>query len=352
MEGTSHPSQEQNDPGGKGGAASKVDRKRFLTVGLGLLGAAAATRAGLLEEAQTAHADPAPAPAAAAGPPRQWAMAFDLRKCDGCVTTDKAPQCVEACNAEHFVPPGQEWIRVLQVSDASGHVSFLPRPCMHCENPPCVNVCPVGATYRTNEGVTLVNQDRCIGCRMCMAACPYSVRQFNWDQPANPPGATFAKYSPEYPVPHRKGTVEKCMLCAHLTKDGKLPACVSGCPMFAIYLGDLTQDIATNGKEVVKFSSFLATNSAYRLREELGTRPRVWYIPGYGQDFGRTIDDTREPKQPRTWEQQGTKYDPAMPGPAPANESGAAVMTMPDGTQMVMKSPSQAAAKASGGATP
>lgn len=347
MKESDHSTMGQGDLDSKRAATPKVDRKHFLTFGLGLLGAAAAGQVGLHEEAQTAHADAAPP----AGPTRQWAMVFDLRKCDGCVTTDKAPQCVEACNAEHFVPPGQEWIRVLQVNDATGHVSFLPRPCMQCENPPCVNVCPVGATYRTNEGVTLVNQDRCIGCRMCMAACPYSVRQFNWDDPVNPPGATFAKYSPEYPVPHRRGTVEKCMLCAHLTKDGKLPACVSGCPMFAIYLGDLSQDIATNGKEVVKLSSFLSENSAYRLREELGTRPRVWYIPGYGQDYGRTIDDTREPKQPRTWEQQGAKFDPSMQNSAQAAGTGS-IKTMPDGTTMVMPAGSPTHTAPQQGGTP
>jgi len=234
---------------------------------------------------------------------RQWAMVIDLRKCEGCITTDKAPQCIEGCNAEHFVPKGQEWIRVFEVEGAAGHTSFMPRPCMQCENPPCVNVCPVGATYRTEEGIILINHERCIGCRMCMAACPYGVRSFNWDQPENPPEATFAKYSPEYPVPHRRGTVEKCMLCAHRLEDGKLPACAEACPMYAIYLGDLSEDIATNGKEVVKLGDFLAANSAFRLKEELGTRPRVWYIPGHGQEEGHDINERRHPKPARSWQE-------------------------------------------------
>jgi molybdopterin-containing oxidoreductase family iron-sulfur binding subunit len=252
--------------------------------------------------------------AESAAPKRQWALIFDLKKCEGCVTRGTAPQCVEGCNAEHFVPAGQEWIKVFEVEGAGGHSYFMPRPCMQCENPPCVHVCPVGATYRTDEGITLINQDRCIGCRMCMAACPYSARSFNWSEPENPPGATFATYSPEYPVPHRQGTVEKCMLCAHRAKDGKLPACASACPMFAIYLGDLTQDIATNGKEVVKLSQFLADNSAFRLKEELGTRPRVWYLPGHGQEFGHNLDDTRKPQPARTWKEQGVTLDSAGQG--------------------------------------
>ncbi len=310
-------SESKSDKAGQAGsrptrtASFQLSRKRFLTIGLGALGVAAAGGAGLLKEgspAQAADAEPASART------RQWAMVFDLRKCEGCVTTDKAPQCVEGCNAEHFVPQEQEWIRVFEVEGAGGHSHFLPRPCMQCENPPCVKVCPVEATYRTEEGIILINHERCIGCRLCMAACPYGVRQFNWGEPENPPGATFARYSPEFPVPHRRGTVEKCMLCAHRVKDGKLPACAEACPMYAIYLGDFTEDIATNGKEVVKLSNFLAENSAFRLKEDLGTRPRVWYIPGHGQEYGHNLNEARKPQKARTWQEQGVSLATAHDG--------------------------------------
>ena len=282
-------------------APPEITRRRFLGA-LGGLGTAAIVRA-------TALAQPATPEVHSETPKetkrtRQWAMVIDLRKCEGCVTRDAPPSCVEACNAEHFVPSGQEWIKVFEMEGAGGHTYFMPRPCMQCENAPCLNVCPVGATYRNEEGVILIDHERCIGCRMCMAACPYDARSFNWEQPDNPPGATFANYSPEYPVPHRRGTVEKCMLCAHRTAAGRLPACAEACPMYAIYLGDLMEDIATNGQEVVKLSLFLAEHSAFRLKEELGTRPRVWYIPGHGEEYGHDVNEHRPSSPARTWQEQ------------------------------------------------
>ena len=241
----------------------------------------------LTQAAPAAEAQTSPAPS---GPQRQWAMVIDLRKCEGCTTIDKPAQCIEACQKAHHLPDGQQWIRVVQERDQQGMSFFRPIPCMQCENAPCVRVCPVGANFHSKQGVVLVDHNKCIGCRMCIAACPYDARVFNWTEPKNPPAATFASYSPEYPLPHRKGTVSKCMLCAHNAAKGELPACASGCPMGAIYMGDLVSDVATNGQEVVRMSAFLKDNHATRYKEELGTRPRVYYIPGHGEAFGLKPD--------------------------------------------------------------
>ena len=115
-------------------------------------------------------------PARSVAPSNQkWVMVIDLTKCDGC------GDCTKACNAMHFVPPMQEWIRVYEVTDnpAAGPY-FLARPCMQCDNPPCVRGCPVGATFKRTDGIVMMDQDRCIGCRNCIAQCPYGARSFNW----------------------------------------------------------------------------------------------------------------------------------------------------------------------------
>jgi molybdopterin-containing oxidoreductase family iron-sulfur binding subunit len=176
-----------------------------------------------------------------------------------------------------------------------------------------VNVCPVAATYHDEDGVVLIDHRRCIGCRLCIAACPYQRRFFNWGTPELPPEAAFAVYSPLYPVPAVKGTVIKCMFCAHLLPHGQLPFCVAACPNKVLYMGDLNEDIASNGQEVVKLSKFLDDNDAFRYKEELGTKPRVWYLPGHGQDVGRKADDPRPLKSP-IWPWGGFVAPPGMSG--------------------------------------
>ncbi len=238
-------------------------------------------------------------------------MVIDLRKCEGCVTIGQPPQCTQACISGHYVPKGQEWIQVYTVELPGGGSYFMPTPCYHCENAPCVNVCPVAATYHIESGIVLIDQRRCIGCRFCMAACPYQRRFFNWGTPEQPPEAAFAEYSPETQVPAIKGTVMKCDFCPDMMRKGKLPYCVAGCPMKALYMGDLNEDIASNGMEVVQLSRFLDENNAYRYKEDLGTQPRVWYLPGHGQDFGRKSDDSRLRKT-STWTYGHEGYRPRV----------------------------------------
>ena len=220
---------------------------------------------------------PSPAAAVETQKKRQWAMVIDMRRCDGC------KKCTEACQAAHHLPKSFEWLKVNEVVTTVGTRYFMPLPCMQCENAPCLRVCPVGATFRDSEGVVLVDQDRCIGCRMCMAACPFGRRYFN---DADPPQVTgLPKPTPQYPVPQQKGTVGKCMFCVHFTTEGKLPACVEACSMYALYIGDLVSDVATNGRDTIRISKFLKDNDAWRYKEELNTGPHVYYITGHGQDL-------------------------------------------------------------------
>ena len=230
-------------------------------------------------------------------------MIIDLRYCDGCQSQGTPPQCTTACNTAHFVPKPMQWIEVYEHElskdvgevkplDSATHpavegTKFMPTPCQQCQNPPCVNVCPVGATWTTPEGITLIDQNRCIGCRMCMAACPYERRSFTWGEPPTPPEAAFVEHSVEHQLPMKKGVVYKCDFCPEMARAGRLPFCASSCPQNAIYYGDLEEDLASNGEDVVRVSEFLAENSAFRYKEELRTRPRVYYIDGHGELAGR-----------------------------------------------------------------
>jgi Fe-S-cluster-containing dehydrogenase component len=206
---------------------------------------------------------------------RKWVMVIDLAGCDGCRT------CTKVCGKAHFIPGDREWIRVFKMQDAPETTPYyFPRPCFHCDNPPCTRVCPVDATFKRQDGTVLIDNERCIGCRFCMAACPYSVRVFNWGRPNDPPEALAQRYSPEQGYPRRIGTVEKCDFCADMAEAGMLPHCASGCPMGVIYFGDQNEDAVTNSKgETVRLSKLLTERAGYRYMEELGTEPRVYYLP-------------------------------------------------------------------------
>ncbi len=230
---------------------------------------------------------------------RRWAMVFDLRLCDGCQSIDEPPRCTAACIEGHYLPEPMEWIEVYERELPGGGTQFIPTPCQQCQNAPCLNVCPVGAVFATTEGVILTDQERCIGCRMCMAACPYDRRHFVWGKAPVPPEAHLAEYSSEHANGFIRGTTVKCDFCPDTLRAGRLPYCAQACPNDAIYFGDLETDIATNGEELVVLSRFLSDNEAFTLKEGEGARPHVFYLPGHGQDVGR--DAFTHGRLPTVW---------------------------------------------------
>jgi Fe-S-cluster-containing dehydrogenase component len=200
-------------------------------------------------------------------PGRRWAMVIDLATCDGC------DDCVVVCREHHRIGADRDWIRIYRMQDSPEAAPYwFPKPCYHCDNPPCTKVCPVGATFKRTDGLVLIDSERCIGCRFCMAACPYSARVFNWSrpEPAGTPNATR----------RRIGTVEKCDFCADGLPHGELPHCVTACTMGAVYFGDANEDAVTNGRgETERLSQLLHDRAGYRFHEDLGTQPRVYYLP-------------------------------------------------------------------------
>jgi len=204
-------------------------------------------------------------------PGRHFVMVIDLSRCRN------ARKCVSSCSKMHMLPANHEWIKVFLMQDSEDTPPYwFPKPCFHCETPPCVNVCPVGATFKREDGIVLVDNERCIGCKFCMTACPYSSRVFNWEEP-DP--AIKAKYSPESSVPQKVGTVGKCDFCPDMFVRGELPDCITACPNGVIFFGDKNEDVVTNGTESFRFSEMVNKKAAYRYMEELGTRPNVYYLP-------------------------------------------------------------------------
>jgi molybdopterin-containing oxidoreductase family iron-sulfur binding subunit len=220
-------------------------------------------------------------------------MVIDLDRCTGCQA------CVAACRMENNVPfAGPEeapkgrsitWMQVLaQVEGEFPRMKarFLPLPCMHCQNPPCVKVCPVGATYKSEEGITGQVYARCIGCRYCTTACPYTRRFFNWYAPSWPKPME-QMLNPDVTVRPR-GVVEKCTFCVQRVRRVKedarrekrtvrdedlrrLPACAQTCPTEAITFGDIEDPES----EVSKLNR---SPRAFQLFEDLGTNPQVRYL--------------------------------------------------------------------------
>ena len=207
-------------------------------------------------------------------------MVIDLAKCNN------ARKCISSCQKMHYQPEDKEWVQVKLMKDSQdGAPYWFPKTCFHCDNPPCVKVCPVNATYKRSDGLVLIDSERCIGCKFCMAACPYSTRVFNWTEPEQPEEAELCSYSPESSVPSVLGTVDKCDFCPDMARLGKLPDCVTACPNGVFYFGDQNEDTVTNGEETIRFSQLIADRSGYRYMEELGTESRVYYLPPVNRMF-------------------------------------------------------------------
>jgi Fe-S-cluster-containing dehydrogenase component len=210
---------------------------------------------------------------------RRWVMVIDLRKCTGCQA------CNVACIAENQLPPGVVYRPVIDEEIGSYPnvtIRSTPRPCMQCENPPCVPVCPVNATWRSPDGIVDIDYEQCIGCRYCMAACPYHARTFDFgyhytdDTPQLQPyeaqsnfeyGKRWQRQGKQSPV----GNVRKCHFCRHKLDAGMLPSCVSTCIGHATYFGD-----ANDSESLV--AQLMARPNVMRLKEESGTNPRVYYL--------------------------------------------------------------------------
>jgi len=207
----------------------------------------------------------------------EWRMAIDLETCIGC------RYCMWACQAVNDVPEDDmRWNVGFPEQTEGGTEFYMTRPCLHCQDAPCVKVCPVGATWIREDGIVTMDYERCIGCRYCEVACPYDVRRFNWkvsDQEN--------KYQPTWgtaEIERRpRGVVEKCTFCEHRIDRGlaqgltpgidqqATPACVNACPVGARVFGNAKDPDSP-------LSVFLRENETFRLREDFGTEPKVHYV--------------------------------------------------------------------------
>jgi molybdopterin-containing oxidoreductase family iron-sulfur binding subunit len=215
----------------------------------------------------------------------QFAYALDISRCIGC------RRCVYACVEENNESrdPQIQWIRVLQMDKDRGvdfaHADpyyhpaevpedqhfYVPTACQQCRNPPCTKVCPVGATWTEPDGIVVVDYDWCIGCRYCMAACPYGARHFNWGEPSIPAGHLNPNTHVLGNRPRPKGVVEKCSFCIQRTRAGRYPACVEVCPVGARKFGNLL-DPESEIRYIIEHKRVLV------LKEDLNTLPKFFYF--------------------------------------------------------------------------
>jgi Fe-S-cluster-containing dehydrogenase component len=222
-------------------------------------------------------------------PPRpgvEFGYGLDLSRCVGC------RRCVYACvqeNNQSRRNPQIHWIKVLEMDKAHGvdlthadpyyEAEQVPRPghfympvqCQQCRHPPCVKVCPVGATWKEKDGIVVVDYDWCVGCRCCMSACPYGARRFNWADPELPP----TEMNPDTHYlgnrPRPKGVVEKCTFCIQRVRNGRYPACVEICPVGARKFGNLLDPLS-------EIRQVMDTKRVFIFKEDLATEPQFYYF--------------------------------------------------------------------------
>lgn len=216
----------------------------------------------------------------------RYGMVIDLLRCIGCHA------CTVACKAENFIPPGIFWNRVMDMELGKyPQVKrvLIPRLCMHCKEPSCVFVCPTNASYKRPDGIVMVDQDKCIGCKLCITACPYDARTINWERRFYFPqmATPYERFSDALRAPdqrHSLGVTEKCTFCVHRIDRGlalglnpgvdraATPTCVNVCVTSARYFGDLDDPSS-------QVSQLIAERTGYTISPELGTQPSVFYLP-------------------------------------------------------------------------
>jgi Fe-S-cluster-containing dehydrogenase component len=216
-----------------------------------------------------------------------FGYALDLSRCIGC------RRCVYACVKENNQSrhPQIQWIRVLEMEKEKGidleganpyynpervpdpdHF-YVPVACQQCRNPQCTKVCPVGATWQEPDGIVVIDYDWCIGCRCCMAACPYGARHFNWGEPELPPDELNTNMHILGNRPRPRGVVEKCTFCIQRTRAGRYPACVEICPVGARKFGNLLDPES-------EIARILHEKRVFVLKSELKTEPKFYYFYG------------------------------------------------------------------------
>ncbi|NTU71342.1 MAG: 4Fe-4S dicluster domain-containing protein [Coriobacteriia bacterium] len=209
---------------------------------------------------------------------QKWAMVIDVKACVGC------RKCAYACVKENNIgrTSGFTYIQLLEMEPGEINLEtananyteggradkwYLPVQCMHCAKPTCVYGCPVKATWREPDGIVVIDYDKCIACRNCMITCPYYARHFNWVEPEVPKN----EINPKVPLEEKAAVVEKCTFCIQRTRHGQTTACTEACPVGARTFGDLNDPNSD-------VSIILKTRRAFRLKEELGSEPVIWYV--------------------------------------------------------------------------